>query len=266
MTRCPYLAQGVSSAFTAWLASWGGASATDNCSSVSWSNNSNGIAPSCCSSVTVVFTASDVCGNTSTTSATFVVGTGGGNLKLTKQASNDTISCGSSINGQITTCLSNHVGAGATDTVLINWTNNFSSLSSNCDTSSSCTGFRTETMGGWGAPPHGGNPAAFMYANFASAFPGGITIGCAGGFTDLFDGAVNITNFLPSGGMPATLTSSQVDPTGPGNTLAGQELAVALAIGFDNSIPGFSKNHSFHLQDLIINSGPLQRLDGIAGI
>ena len=103
----------------------------------------------------------------------------------------------------------------------ITWTSNFTGLTSNCSTGP-CTGFRTETMGGWGAPPHGGNPAAFMYANFATAFPSGLTVGCSGGHTLHFDAAVNITNFLPSGGTPRALTASAVDPTGLKNTLAGQ--------------------------------------------
>ena len=66
---------GNSAELTAWLASNGGASASDACSGVTWSNDftslvtaidSNGMA-------TVAFTATDACGNSSTTTATFTI-------------------------------------------------------------------------------------------------------------------------------------------------------------------------------------------------
>ena len=41
--------------------------------------------------------------------------------------------------------------------------------------------FRTQTQGGWGAPPNGNNPAKYLQNNFVSCFPNGVTIGCAGG-------------------------------------------------------------------------------------
>lgn len=52
-----------------WLASNGGASATDACSSVTWTNDFSGSAPVCGAPVMVTFTATDACGNTATTSA-----------------------------------------------------------------------------------------------------------------------------------------------------------------------------------------------------
>ncbi|MBD3581167.1 HYR-like domain-containing protein [Flavobacterium selenitireducens] len=60
-------------ALNEWLASNGGATATDTCSAVTWSNNYNGIGNDCSAAITVVFTATDACGNASTTSATFTV-------------------------------------------------------------------------------------------------------------------------------------------------------------------------------------------------
>ncbi|MFV8466359.1 gliding motility-associated C-terminal domain-containing protein [Flavobacterium sp. LB1P62] len=56
-----------------WLAKNGGASASDNCSDVTWSNNFNALANDCSTAVTVKFTAKDACGNISSTSATFSV-------------------------------------------------------------------------------------------------------------------------------------------------------------------------------------------------
>ncbi|RYY81935.1 MAG: gliding motility-associated C-terminal domain-containing protein, partial [Chitinophagaceae bacterium] len=60
-------------AIQAWLASNGGASATDACSSVTWTNDFSTLSADCSAAVTVTFTATDACGNASTTSATFTV-------------------------------------------------------------------------------------------------------------------------------------------------------------------------------------------------
>ncbi|MFN3753887.1 hypothetical protein, partial [Flavobacterium sp.] len=56
-----------------WLSSNGGATATDECSAVIWSNNFSEIANDCSAAVTVIFTATDECGNASSTSATFSI-------------------------------------------------------------------------------------------------------------------------------------------------------------------------------------------------
>ncbi len=61
----------------AWIANHGGASAEDDCSGVTWSNNfsEGNIQYACCGtySVSVTFTATDACGNTSQTAAVFRV-------------------------------------------------------------------------------------------------------------------------------------------------------------------------------------------------
>lgn len=61
--------------FAAWLASNGGASASDVCGGVTWSNNSVGLSDLCgeTGAETVTFTATDDCGNFSTTIATFTI-------------------------------------------------------------------------------------------------------------------------------------------------------------------------------------------------
>jgi gliding motility-associated-like protein len=58
-----------------WLASIGGASATDNCSDVLWSDNYSGLSDDCgeTGSATVTFTATDTCGNEVSTTATFTI-------------------------------------------------------------------------------------------------------------------------------------------------------------------------------------------------
>jgi hypothetical protein len=56
----------------AWLAAHAGAVATDDCGTVTWTNNFTALASSC-GSTTVIFTATDGCGNKSTTQATFTI-------------------------------------------------------------------------------------------------------------------------------------------------------------------------------------------------
>jgi len=60
----------------AWLSSNGGASASDDCSGVTWSNDFVALSDDCgaTGSATVIFTATDDCGNaTSTTATTFTI-------------------------------------------------------------------------------------------------------------------------------------------------------------------------------------------------
>ena len=58
-----------------WLASNGGATATDVCSGVTWSNDFAALSDECGSTgaATVTFTATDDCGNSSSTTATFTI-------------------------------------------------------------------------------------------------------------------------------------------------------------------------------------------------
>ncbi len=59
----------------AWLASNGGAAASDACGGVTWSNDFTALSDLCgaTGAATVIFTATDDCGNTVTTSATFTI-------------------------------------------------------------------------------------------------------------------------------------------------------------------------------------------------
>ena len=58
-----------------WLNSHAGASATDNCSGITWSHNFTALSNLCgaTGAATVVFSATDACGNSSATSATFTI-------------------------------------------------------------------------------------------------------------------------------------------------------------------------------------------------
>jgi hypothetical protein len=90
------------------------------------------------------------------------------------------------------------------------------------------------TQGGWGAPPHGGNPGAILAANFATVFPSGVTIG-GGTFALLFTSSTAIQAFLPQGGTPSVLTFSATNPTDKHiSVFAGQVLALALNVGINN--------------------------------
>ena len=60
--------------YLAWLASNGGATASDLCgNAISWTNTPGTWSGGCVNSITVTFTATDACGNTSTTSGVFTI-------------------------------------------------------------------------------------------------------------------------------------------------------------------------------------------------
>ena len=118
--------------------------------------------------------------------------------------------------------------------------------------------FRTQTQGGWGAVPSGNNPGTYLHANFDGAYPSGVTIGCAAGNTITLTSAQAVTDFLPQGGGPLVLSDSYVNPTDPLiSTLAGNLLAVQLALDFDAYDPNFGAS-SGYLGDLVINQGDFQ--------
>lgn len=114
--------------------------------------------------------------------------------------------------------------------------------------------YRTQTQGGWGAPPNGGNPASYMQSHFSSAFPYGLVIGCTTGYTITLTNSNAVLDFLPQGGTPAGLTQSYIDPTVLGNVLAGQVAALTLSVGFDNYYADFGAAPG-HLSDLVITTG-----------
>ncbi|MBL4623835.1 MAG: hypothetical protein JKY42_01645 [Flavobacteriales bacterium] len=114
--------------------------------------------------------------------------------------------------------------------------------------------FRTQTQGGWGSTPSGNNPGNYLHTNFSSAFPWGITIGC--NFTITLSSATAVTDFVPQGGSPVSITQNYTDPTTSISVFAGQITALTLSVEFDQYDPSFS-NSSTLLKDLVIGSGPL---------
>ena len=117
-----------------------------------------------------------------------------------------------------------------------------------------CGQLRTQTPGGWGAEPEGDNPGPYLHANFATVFPTGLTVGCAGGKTVKVTTAQAITDLLPTGGQPAVLAASSVNPAAIKNVLVGHLIALTLSVGFDVADPNFGQA-GVKLGDMVIGSG-----------
>lgn len=121
---------------------------------------------------------------------------------------------------------------------------------------------RTQTPGGWGAPPNGDNPGTYLHANFASAFPNGLVLGC--NYTITLTSAQAITNFLPQGGQAGALTKNYLNPVNtpkssnnPKNVLAGHITALTLSTGFDAWDEDFGES-STNLANSVITTGTFE--------
>jgi len=122
-----------------------------------------------------------------------------------------------------------------------------------CPPPPDCGQLTTFTQGGYGNDKGNGAGTSYMIAHFASAFPSGVTLGCAGGFTMKMNSASAIQAYLPSGSTAAILTANYVD-AGPNTVLGGQLLTLALSVGFDNADPNFGAA-GVNLEDMVIGSG-----------
>ncbi|WP_188605634.1 HYR-like domain-containing protein [Aquaticitalea lipolytica] len=124
-----------------WLANNGGATASDDCSDVTWSNNYTGLSDGCgnTGSATVEFTATDACGNESKTTATFTI-VDTTDPEITP-AEDMTVECDGEGNvAQLQAWLDNHGGATASDTCGdVTWSNNFDGLSDLCGATGAAT-------------------------------------------------------------------------------------------------------------------------------
>ena len=132
---------GSNAALSAWLASSGGAAASDTCSAVIWTNNYTGLAGGCgaTGSAIVTFTATDASGNNATTIATFtvvdtpapVIGAAAANVTIESSAGNA---------AAISAWLAQNGGATATDACsTVTWSNNYSALTAACGTTGTAT-------------------------------------------------------------------------------------------------------------------------------
>ncbi len=139
---------GNTAALNAWLASNGGASASDDCGGVTWSNNYSALSYDCgaTGSATVIFTATDDCGNASTTSATFTIeDTTVPTIDVA--ASNETVECDGAGNAaELSAWLASNGGASASDVCGgVSWSNDYSTLSDDCGATGSATVIFTAT-------------------------------------------------------------------------------------------------------------------------
>ena len=133
---------GNTTALNAWLASNGGAAASDTCSNVTWTNDYTALSDDCgaTGSATVIFTATDTCGNSSTTTATFTVEDTTAPT-IDTAASDSTVQCSvAKRNTALNAWLSNNGGAVASDACSdVTWTNDYTALSDDCGTTGSAT-------------------------------------------------------------------------------------------------------------------------------
>jgi hypothetical protein len=121
-----------------------------------------------------------------------------------------------------------------------------------------CGQLRTQTPGGWGAPPNGNNSGQFLHKNFDAAFPNGLAVGCyPGNYYLRVTSAQAITDLLPTGGEAGVLTKNYTDPASIKNVLVGHLISVALAVGFDAKYDDFGQG-GVKLGDMVIGSGKFQ--------
>ncbi|TWH91881.1 T9SS type B sorting domain-containing protein, partial [Flavobacterium cheniae] len=125
-----------------WLSSNGGASASDTCSNVTWTNNFESLSDTCgfTGSASVIFTATDDCGNSSSSTATFTI-IDSTNPLISIQATDLIVECdGNGNTRQLENWLTSNGGAVASDVCSnVTWTNNFASVSDTCGATGSAT-------------------------------------------------------------------------------------------------------------------------------
>jgi hypothetical protein len=105
----------------------------------------------------------------------------------------------------------------------------------------------------WGTSPRNNNSASYRNAHFLTTFPQGVTIGAENNLK--FTTSIAVQLFLPATGAPGHLSQSAVNPTeSSAGILAGETLALALNIGFDDADPGFGPD-SNSLKNAKLSSG-----------
>ena len=139
---------GNTSALTTWLNTQGGATAID-CNGVTWTNNFISLSDLCgaTGAATVIFKATDACGNVSTTTATFTIVDTQAPPSIASQATNKTVECdGSGNTSELNEWIKSNGGAVATDVCSgVTWSNNFTNLSDLCGATGAATVIFTAT-------------------------------------------------------------------------------------------------------------------------
>ncbi|MFK7980885.1 MAG: gliding motility-associated C-terminal domain-containing protein, partial [Saprospiraceae bacterium] len=138
---------GNQSALDTWLNTNGGATATDDCGEITWTNNFTALTGDCPRSATVIFTATDECGNESTTTATFSIEDT--TAPTVSDAIDQTVECdGNGNTSELQAWLNNNGGATATDICgNVTWANNFTALTGDCPPTASVTFTATDACG-----------------------------------------------------------------------------------------------------------------------
>jgi len=132
-----------------WLDNHAGATASDNCSNtVTWANDYGQNTNVDCNGagITVTFTATDACGNHSSTTANYLI-KDTTPPAISTQAANMTVECdGNGNTADLNAWLaSNGAAAAADDCSAINWSNDFTALSDDCGETGSATVIFTAT-------------------------------------------------------------------------------------------------------------------------
>ena len=132
---------GNSGDLAAWLDSNGGATATDACGGVMWTNDFDALSDDCgaTGAATVTFTATDDCGNATSTTATFTIEDT--TAPDVMAAADATVECdGAGNSGDLSNWLDSNGGATATDACGgVMWTNDFDALSDDCGATGAAT-------------------------------------------------------------------------------------------------------------------------------
>ncbi len=124
-----------------WLDSNGGATATDACGGVMWTNDFDALSDDCgaTGAATVTFTATDDCGNATSTTATFTIeDTTAPDVMAAADATVECDGAGNSVD--LSNWLDSNGGATATDACGgVMWTNDFDALSDDCGATGAAT-------------------------------------------------------------------------------------------------------------------------------
>jgi hypothetical protein len=116
-----------------------------------------------------------------------------------------------------------------------------------------CDTLTTYSQTTWGDAPNGNNLGSYLHANFALAFPAGITIGCNNMLT--LTNAQVISDWLPKTGTPSILPiGTLTDDISYNNSFAAQLVTAKLNVGFDSYDPNFNPS-SDYLGNRFFNSG-----------
>ncbi len=138
--------QGNTAALNFWLGNQGGASASDTCTAVTWSHNFTGLSNTLPQTVPVTFSANDACGNSTTTSASFII-QDTTPPQITTAAKDFYGDCGEGEN-QIGAFLANRGGAQAVDAAgPVTWTHNYNGTLPACKGNISVTFTATDAVG-----------------------------------------------------------------------------------------------------------------------